>query len=353
MRLRRAIWLVLAALLVPASAHAQAVSFGADLNRPANNGFATCFNGYDEGSFYHFVPAQNTCTWAGVGGLGNTSESHVAPATGVITNVRVKVGPTTGPMQFTLLRYYRRDNPAEPGRPDLRGPFFQGETGAFTPAANATTSVPVNLPVRSDFDPNLNAYVFDALGLTVLAPNVPIPAHDTGDRSGSFLAAAWFPRVSPADQANGRVDGHSPAGVVPLYNAIMACGGGAAVRAAQCGVAGGGAGGNLMLSPSLALRRSSAEVQRGIARLRLACQLSMTCLGTVRLTRRAGAAAKVTYANGRFRIKPGATKTVKAKLTKSGKRLMRKRKRAKVRLVATMGKGQAKRVFRANLTLKR
>lgn len=356
---RRAIWpalVALAALLVPASANAQAVSFGSDLNRPANNNFATCFNGYDEGSpFYHFVPAQGTCTWIGVGTIGNSAESHVVPATGVITNVRIKVGATTGPMQFTLLRYFRRDNPADPGHPDLRGPFFQGETAAFTPAANATSAIPVNLSVRSDFDPNLGAFVFDALALSILAPNVPIPAHDTGDRSGNQLAAAWFPRVGPADQANGRVDGHSPAGVVPLYNAVMACGGAAAVRAAQCAVGGGGAGGNSILAPSLGLGRSTAAIRRGIARLRLACQLSITCQGAIRVVPRASGAAKKkpTYAKGRFRIKAGTTKTVKTRLTKAGRRLMRKRKRAKVRLVATMGKGSAKPVFKSNLTLKR
>jgi len=351
--------LVVVALgIVPAAASAQAArTFGTDLNRPATNTFATCFNGYDEGPFapYHFIPGQATCTWAGVGGINNLAESHVAPANGVITAARVKVGATTGPMQFVLLRYYRRDNPADPGHPDLRGPFWQGESAPFTPGANGTTTIGVNLPVRSDFDPNLNAYVFDALGLSVLAPNVPIPAHDTGDRSGNYLAAAWFPRVSQGDQASGRVDGHSPAGVVPLYNATMACAGAAAVRAAQCPAGGGPAGGNPMFAPSLALGSASAAIRRGVARLRLACRLSMTCRGTVRLIPRAGGAAKkkATYAKGKFKIKPGATKTVKAKLTKAGKRLMKKRKRAKVQLVATMGKGQAKRVFKSKLTLKR
>jgi hypothetical protein len=77
----------------------------------------------------------------------------------------------------------------------------------------------------------------------VLAPNVPIPAHDTGDRSGNILAGSWFPRVTAP-------------------------------------------------------------------------------------TRRAGAWTDIrpTYAKGRFKIKPGVTKTVKAKLTKAGRRLMRKRR---------------------------
>jgi hypothetical protein len=98
-----------------------------------------------------------------------------------------------------------------------------------------------------------------------------------------------------------------------------------------------------------------AAIRRGIARLRLACQLTMTCRGTVRLIPRASGAArkKATYAKGRFRIKLGTTKTVKAGLTKAGRRLIKGRRRATVRLVATMGRGQAKRVFRAKLTLKR
>jgi hypothetical protein len=350
--------LVVAVLaLAPASAQAQAVTFGTNLNRPANNTFATCFNGYDEGPFapYHFVPGQSTCTWVSVGQLGTGAESHVVPATGRITTVRIKVGGTTGPMQFTLLRYYRRDNPGDPGHPDLRGPFYQGETAAFTPAANATSAIPVNLPVRADFDPNLNAYVFDALGLSVLAPNVPIPANDTGDRSGNFLAGAWFPRVSSADQANGRVDGHPPAGVVPLYNATMACGGGAVARAAQCG---GGPGAGQQLAPTLlALARQTATVRRRIARLRLTCRLTTTCKGSVRLRPRATNAKKkrkpAIYASGHFKIKAGATKTVKAKLTKAGRRLMKRHKKARVQLVATIGKGKAAKIFSAKLTLKR
>lgn len=350
--------LVVAVLaLAPAGASAQATTFGTNLNRPANNTIATCFNGYDEGPFasYHFMPRQSTCTWVSVGQLGTGAESHVAPATGVITSVRIKVGGTTGPMQFVLLRYYRRDNPSDPGHPDLRGPFWQGESAAFTPAAGTTSAIPVNLPVRSDFDPNLNAYVFDALGLSVLAPNVPIPANDTGDRSGNFLAGAWFPRVSSADQANGRVDGNPPAGVVPLYNATMACGGGAAARAAQCG---GGPDAGRQLAPKLlVLARRTATVRRRIARLRLTCRLKTTCKGRVRLRPLATNAKTkrkpATYANGRFKIKAGATKTVKVKLTKAGRRLMKRHKKARVQLVATIGKGKAAKIFSAKLTLKR
>jgi hypothetical protein len=341
--------------LAPATAHAQARTFGANLARPANNTFATCFNGYDEGPFspYHFMPRQNSCTWVSVGQLGTSAESHVAPVTGVITNVRIKVGNTTGPMQFVLLRYYRRDNPSDPGHPDLRGPFWQGQSAVFTPTPGAITAVPVNLPVRSDFDATLNAYVFDALGLSVLAPNVPIPANDTGDRSGSFLASAWFPRVSPADQANGRVDGHPPAGVVPLYNATLACGAAIArAHAAQCG--GGGPG---QLVPSMGLARSTATLRGRIARLRLTCKLSVTCKGRVLLRPRAAGAKKKrkpkTYASASFKIGAGATKTVKVKLTKAGRRLMKNRKKARLQVVTKIGKGKAAKVFSAKLTLKR
>ena len=345
--------------LAPASANGQAQSFGANLGRPANNTFATCFNGYYEGPFspYHFQPQKTSCTWVSVGQFGTGAESHVAPATGVITNVRIKVGGTTGPMQFVLLRYYRRDNPSDPGHPDLRGPFWQGESQVFTPAAGTTTPVPVNLPVRADFDPNLNAYVFDALGLSVLAPNVPIPANDTGDYSGNFLAGAWFPRVSSADQANGRVDGNPPAGVVPLYNATLSCGGAkAGAHAAQCG---GGPGGGVLggLVPSMALAKSTATVKGRAARVRLTCKLSVTCKGRVLLRPRATGGKKKkkpkTYASARFKIGAGATKTVKVKLTKAGRRLMKKHKKARVQVVTTIGKGKSAKVFSAKLTLKR
>jgi hypothetical protein len=81
-----------------------------------------------------------------------------------------------------------------------------------------------------------------------------------------------------------------------------------------------------------------------------------TCRGGVRVQPRvknAKSKKRPTYANATFRIKAGKTKTVRAKLTKAGRRLMKKRKKARVQLVATIGKGKAARVFSAKLTLKR
>jgi hypothetical protein len=347
----RGLVLAVATLALSAPA-AGAQSFGTNLNRPANNTYADCYKGYAEAFYY---PQQNSCTWAGVGGLTNTTENHVVPATGVIHSVRLKTGAPTGPMQFTIERYYRRDNPGDPGHPDLRGPFWQAESQVFTPPTNATTPIPVNLSVKAEFDQALGAYVFDVLALSVLSPNVPIPANDTGDRSGSYLASAFFPRIGPQDQTSGRVDRHSPSGVVPLWAATVDCGAARSrAHAAQCGGGGGGGGGGT--TAGMALARSSATVLGRFARVRLVCRLTISCKGRLRLQSGAAASRKKrpkTYASGRFSIKAGATKTVKVKLTKAGRRLMRRRRSVKVTAQMVIGKGKTAQVFTGRLTLKR
>jgi hypothetical protein len=74
--------------------------------------------------------------------------------------------------------------------------------------------VDVNLPVRQDAapDPNSGYYVDDHLALSVLAPNVPIPA--SSDPNASF--SGWFPAWSVGQE---RCCPLGDAGATILFNA--------------------------------------------------------------------------------------------------------------------------------------
>lgn len=172
-------------MLVAAPA-ASARSFGANLNRPANN-TASC----QSLIFYERVPS---CSWTTSAASFDGRESMVVPGTGTVTRVRVKVGDQTGPMRISILRALRREDAGEAacciGRRQSR---------VFRPRRNRTTSIRVNLPVSVSFNRQSRFYSFDILFLTMENENTPIPAHVTGDGSGN-CSGGWFPAVRPRQE---------------------------------------------------------------------------------------------------------------------------------------------------------
>jgi hypothetical protein len=105
-------------LWLPATA--SAVTFGADLNQPANNP-TTCAGGWPnqlyqgnpfEQPFYN--TGNSSCMWTGSG----VAQTLYAPSSGTVTSVRVKVGAVSGQMQIVVIRTLYR-NTFEPGRPEL------------------------------------------------------------------------------------------------------------------------------------------------------------------------------------------------------------------------------------------
>src|SRR4051794_13691415 len=105
----------LAAALVMA-APASAVTFGADLNKPANN-TVTCAQGAPDQVFGGFKnQGQSSCMWS----TGSISQSLYASANGTVNTVRVKVGNVGGggQLQVMVLRSYYR-NTTTPGRPEF------------------------------------------------------------------------------------------------------------------------------------------------------------------------------------------------------------------------------------------
>lgn len=346
-------WLPAVATLVvtlSSTARAQVITFGADLNRPVTYRFdCGAGPGVDAfgGQFIYFTNV-STCTWIAAGRNGGQAENSLVPSgVGTVTNVRVKVGPITGPMQVVVLRAIRSAlGPVDPmgfdpmGNP-VPGPGVNvaccaevGRSGVFTPAPNAITNVAVNLPVKADIVPNpiTLAYDFDLLGLSVLAPGVPVPVHDTGnyqDITGP-ASAIYFPAIGPQQE---RADTFGTVGYQLLMQADWV--------PVQGGVPGGGI---------VTLVVPVATVQQNFLLLSLACNQATPCVGALRIqnqgaagnavalasaavqsaTRHARAAKvprPVTFAKSQFTIPPGQTQQVPAKLTRKGKRMLRKSQR--------------------------
>ena len=97
------------------------------------------------------------------------AQSTAAPASGVITRVRVKAASPTGPMPVVVARAIGTTTSG------IGCCFWAGETQSPRPRPNSTTAVNVRLPVENSIDPVNGVQVVDYLGLSVLAAGVAIP----------------------------------------------------------------------------------------------------------------------------------------------------------------------------------
>lgn len=316
---------LLAIALLPASA--SALTFGANLNRVPNNG-DTCLD-------IQLIITQQTCT---VQSSNLTTGETPFPPVGVgtVSAVRVRVGPTTGPMQVVVEEALRKDNPIQPGKPTYACCTLRAKSPVFTPAANAVTNIPVNFTVRQDRTPGPSGYYVDQhLALSILSPTVPIPAAV----DNNSLVGAWWPawrnvgeqRVGPSGTFLPAVvlfnAEWTPAGATPPATAPGAVGAPAPVRVPRV-----------------------AAVRKNLALVRLVCSFRRACIGRLLLQSRAAAAAAgaadssaakrtgrrrkrgrrtVTYASVRIRIPARKSKTIRVPLHRAGKRLLRRSGRAR------------------------
>jgi hypothetical protein len=342
---------LLLALAPPAAAQ---LRFGANLNRPANVGYGCeAFPTTDfAGNRFFLGSGFGTCTYMGVGSAVSLAESPQAPAEGVVTRVLVKAGPRVGPMQAVVLRATRSTTVG------AACCFFAAQSQVFTPQPNAVTAVPVRLPMRKDFDVNFGETI-DYLGITVLAPGVPIPGHDEGVPGDISRGAstAWFPHVQPGDT---RADGGGVGAFTPLIagDLFPVCNP-APIRgfpaAAQRGVP---------CIPGVQIVDNLAIADGAGVFVNVICNVAAPCNGDIRFQsrrvrvasaspRRAGAESGatgqsprgsggasprvVTYGRVRVRVASGDRKRVRGKLTAAGRSLLRGRRRAKVHAVARVG----------------
>ena len=356
--------LVAAALLATAArVGAQVTTFGIDLTQPANVTFdCSVWPVPLLGGGVGFVPSQaQTCTWTSAVSI---AQNLYAPAgNGTVTEVRVKVGAITGPMQVVVLQGLREDVTNKVGCCQQ-----VGQSAVFTPSANAITTVPVQLPVRNDTMPDQNhIFAFDILGLSILAPGVPIPAFDTGNytNTGPFDGIDF-----PASQPNASIAPSDSFGYALLMNADWVPGGG--------GPGSPPGGPPVQSGPPLTFETPMALVRRNQATIDLTCTLAAPCLGDLRLqnqpapgavmipmTRLAGgpltgaskarpaAAHVVTYGRGSFNVAAGATGMVSAQLKPAARRRTRRHKTFQVWANMTLTSTNPAQVVSGQITLSR
>lgn len=197
------------AVLVPA---AGAIPFGADLARPPDNPYPCAINPLLGIPWLAGTP--QSCSWSYAGRLGDTSEGFNVPAgRGVLTAARVRTGPVTGPVQVAVVRSLR--DPRSTALPVCCTVQFTSAT--FVPAPNAVTTVALpNVPVVNDrvVEPGLEALRYDTVALSMLAPNVPMPASISreADEGGFGL----YPALVAGQE---RFEGVTAlGGLVPLLN---------------------------------------------------------------------------------------------------------------------------------------
>lgn len=323
--------LIAVAVSGAAAAEAGAAIVGADLRRPATGQFGCevlpTTNAFG-GRLFLGAPFAGapTCTYLGVGSLAGQAEvAQAPPGRSVVTRVFVKAGPVVGPMQVTVLKALRTTTPGRLGPSAIAACcFFDGASPPFTPAPNAVTAVNVRLPVRNEFIANFGEAV-DYLGITVLAPGVPVPAQDLGQPGNVQLpgAMAFFPHVKPGDE---RADGAGVGAVVPLLAADV-------LRLCANSIVAKQAAGRC--SPALA-PLAAGRVAGGRATLSLACNTPAGCTAAVRILSSSGRRA-VTLAAGRVRLAAGAAGPVQVTLTSAGRRLLASRRSVPAVLSARVG----------------
>jgi hypothetical protein len=339
-----------AGALAPSSAGA--LTFGTDLEQPANAAPMLCGNGVLNQFLMEFRigPFGGSCTWTSVV-VGSAAESLTAPATGTVTAVRVKMGATTGPMQVLVVRYLFSQS-GNPGSPNLACCFVQAYGPVFTPAANAITTVPVNLPVTVEPTPPpsdlTDVAATDQLALSSLDPSVQVPlfATNAGQADLHVLSYAWYPAPTapavPAPSPNPIGGFADLTGFKLLMNADFTPAGSGGGGGPAPAPGGGGAPPPVLAPPIPALGLPATLPVRGnTATIPLRCLLA-ACNGTLTLQNaqlaglaRAGATTAkkprlLGYGSARFALAAGAAGKVKVTLNASGRKLLSGRRTAKV-----------------------
>jgi len=350
------------ALMACAPAGAGAVTFGANLGNAPNNP-TTC----GEGVFPYFgapVGSPSCMYFSGAPG-----PSSYAPASGTITAVHVRVGAATGPMQAVVMRSIYQNKAGDPGHPYFACCFVERYGPIFTPQANTVTTVAASLPVTEEPTPAADDFTTTAAGdflaLSVLAPNVPIPAFGDGQSGYSGYYPAPAEGTTPAPSPNPLTAATDGFGAQVLISADLetGSGGGGPPAGAGGGQAPGPARAPAAL-PTVTLPKLTIPVKNGTATVPIQC-LVVDCRGVLNLQNAQPASAAssasrkqakkpklLIYGTVGFSLKAGTTGKVKVKLNAAGHKLVEAHRRVKVwaniRFTAGAGKAKSTRV-----TLKR
>ncbi len=324
-------------------AGAARTSFGADLSAEANDP-AIC----GEGFLPSFV-ASPSCTWFSAA----PGASFYAPASGTVTAVRVKAGAVGGQMQVVVMRSLYENKAGDPEHPffsccfvEAYGPVFAAKANAVTAVASRLAMIEEPTPPQSDLTTKATG---DFLAISVLAPDVPIPAFlDEHSEDVGFYPAPT-PTTFAAPSATALSAAASPEGAEMLINADLET----AVATAPSGSAPAGAPGDSGSGPqgaagatlnrfalvrrpaaALALAKVSIAVRGSLATIPLQC-LALDCAGTLSLQSarpvlappKHAKARPLSYGIARFALKAGGRGAVRIRLSARARRLLTRRRR--------------------------
>lgn len=297
---------------------------------------------------YSYVPAASgvaDCTWrqSGVFGVLDDPRFSSVPGDGTITQIEVLSGANPAPLRFSILRQL--------GTGGFAGQccFFVSETAPMQPTPNGVTVFPVRIPVQRNTLDGVQA--IDLLGVSAQSGAGSLPIRQVGSTSsfaltslGSVNAGNFYPRIGsdPNDSGGGRREEGVPGFELMVRSTWCA------TNDTSCQPAAPGA--------NAALQSPSARVRANRALIRLICNGNVACEGRLALVNTAalssslGAARTTTYGSARYKLSPGGSATIKVKLNRKGKALLRKKKKVKVGLRVTPTSGSGSNGF---VTLKR
>jgi hypothetical protein len=289
----------------------------------------------DSSGAYALVPSGvPDCTWRQAGVFGVTSDPRFSsvPGDGRITSITVRSGPApVAPIRFAIFRQL-----TTPGfGAESQCCFFVRETAPVQPAPNSIQTFAVDIPVqRNTIDGFL---AVDLVGISAAAGTGTLPLFAPGrinafdlTTPGSVNAGIFYPRIGalPNDGGGGRREEGIPG--VELLIQWTWCPAGFGGGPGVCTAPGGGGGGGGAAGP--ALRGATAPVQGARALVDLVCNGNAACRGQLELLGLAGMTSGVEtrasrtprYGKAQYALEPGATGTVRVKLKRKAKKLLKK-----------------------------
>jgi len=254
-------------------------------------------------------------------------------------------------MQVVVMRSLYQNKAGDPGHPYFACCFVERYGPIFTPQANTVTTVQTNLPMTEEPTPPPEDFTTNAAGdflaLSVLAPNVPIPAATDAQSGYSGFYPAPTEGTVPAPAPNPLFASTDGTGVQILISGDLeggggggGGGGGAPAGGGGGPPAGGGGGGKVGPPPvpAIGLPNLAIPVNGNTATVPLQC-LVVDCTGTLTLqnaqlaglARVAKAKKKkkpnkpkvVSYGSASFSLKAGTTGRVKVTLNGNGRKLFK------------------------------
>lgn len=343
--------LTLAAVLaLPTAATAQvaAVTRGSTLQAPPNTGFgcdAKPTLDFFTGTFPVLPAGLPSCSWWSTGSaatIGDPNTGYV-PATGTITNVRIRSGANPAPLRLVQLR-------------SVAGCCtVVRQTDEFQPTPNAVTTVTVNWLTEVVRDSVVGVSTNDIIGFSAAGGTGTLPVHDQGPGTHA-PQAAFTPGVmgagftSPAGQPGALITANSVGAIgyevllqydfvacpalanVPVAPGTLTCPGQATVTppGANVGPTGPVTQGTPGVPNPIELAVVTARVTGSTLPLTFVCGLDAGCTGRLRLltgraTRASAAAAQTRLASKKFTMAKGRHR-IKVKLDKKARALLRKKK---------------------------